>query len=709
MTEKKNTLLNIYQTAKAWLKTRKIKCTLKILTMAFITSFWIFLITGTESLSVVYLFISAFTLTADCLITNKISVNNAIKTNVQKKIAMAVFVLTSVVAFVVSLKLTDELFTLTSTLVWIVLYIKYKTSKSMKELAIGTVIPFAIIMYSEYLQNNLGRAWSLMADSYITKKIGYLIGISFVIFVSSLLNNLFNNKRIGYYATGIAFGLLAIINFFVYAYTEQPFTISDLKIATTAAGVLKTQGLESEDWLKFAVGIVLLALYFVIITVTYKNRPIYKKKRWRVVFISLLCALGIGLYSASSILSSYMLLYQGHIKYGFVGNFYITINNSIKIPKNASDYVIEDISDDGSYKPNVIIIMNEAFSDLEKTFDLTLNEDPIPFFHGLQENYPHGITYSSVKGNNTCSSEWELLSGSPTALTAKGAMIYRDNDKPMRSIVNLFNNRGYTTVGMHPYYKIGYNRNSIYQNFGFKHTSFMEDMPSDLDTHRNYITDKENYKEIIKVYEANEKAGNNPFFCFNITMQNHGNYITTQSNDIYTTNEASFADVNTYLSGLKHSDVALEMLITYFEKVEEDTIILFFGDHQPMVDNAFYEEVFNKPFEELTLEELTKVYEIPYLIWANYDLNKEAAPKKTSNCYLTNILFEVGNLPKSTWLDMVSEYQENYPVITELFTIDSQNTIQSTDALLKTKKEDTNDLINLYQKYSYGILYGLKE
>lgn len=353
--------------------------------------------------------------------------------------------------------------------------------------------------------------------------------------------------------------------------------------------------------------------------------------------------------------------------------------------------------------------MNEAFSDLEETFDLSLNEDPIPYFHSLQQTYPNGITYSSVKGNNTCSSEWELLSGSPTALTAKGAMVYRDNDKPMRSIVSLFNNRGYTTVGMHPYYSFGYNRNSIYHNLGFKQISFMENMPSDLETHRTFITDKENYKEIIKTYEANEAAGNNPFFCFNITMQNHGNYVNVQSEEIHTTKGESFAEVNTYLSGLKHSDEALKMLITYFENIEEDTIILFFGDHQPLVDNAFYEGIFNKPYSELTLEELKKVYEIPYLIWANYDLNKEAAPRTTSNCYLTNILFDVGNIPKSTWLNMVSEYQEDYPVITELFTIDNQNTIHETSALLKTKKEQPNDFVNLYQKYSYGILYGLKE
>lgn len=385
------------------------------------------------------------------------------------------------------------------------------------------------------------------------------------------------------------------------------------------------------------------------------------------------------------------------------------MNSHIKLPEDVKDYVIEDKNDEGDYKPNVIIIMNEAFSDLGKTFDISLNEDPLPYFHSLQEIYPNGITYSSVKGNNTCSSEWELLSGSPTALTAKGATVYADNTKPMRSIVSLFNSRGYTTVGFHPYFSFGYNRNNVYHNLGFDQIVFMEDMDDNLEKHRDYITDEENYNQLIKLYEENEVAGDSPFFCFNITMQNHGAYKTEQDDSIYITGKKKYKDVNTYLSGLRKSDEALKGLISYFENVEEDTIILFFGDHQPMIDNVFYEDIFKKPYEELTLEELTKVYEVPYLIWANYDINAAAAPDVTSNCYLTNVLFEVGNLPKSTWLNMIDEYQNQYPIITSIFTMDKQGTITETSSLLKQKKKTPEDLLSIYQKYSYGILYGIKK
>jgi hypothetical protein len=155
------------------------------------------------------------------------------------------------------------------------------------------------------------------------------------------------------------------------------------------------------------------------------------------------------------------------------------------------------------------------------------------------------------------------------------------------------------------------------------------------------------------------------------------------------------------------SDDALKELVDYFSSVEEDTVILFFGDHQPMISTEFYADYFGKNYSDLTLEELRRVYSVPYLIWSNYELNEDAAPKETSICYLSNILFETGNIPKSTWLNMVDEYQEAYPIITDIFTQNSKGEIFDTKVHLNEIEE--NDLLNLYKKYSYGILYGTKK
>lgn len=707
----KNFMKNIIEKTKelkAWGDGHHIDAYVQLPVFALVSFFWVYLITGSLKTSIVYL-ISGFIASLLRLFMFRIPEFQNKAIGLGRKIGFVfAFVFISIAAFCATLYMTDALITFISTITWIILYVTFANAKRMTQWTVGAILPFCLLLYAEFMQDNLRVACRYLFNAGDLNRIGYQLSLTLILFSALLFSNVFNSKRIGHYITGGLFGLLSIVNFFVYACTEQPFTLSDIKIATTAAGVLKSQALEASDWLRFASGILLLIAYFFVVTIVYKRKQAKKKRPWRIASSVIVCVLAVGIFFASSFWEDKILLYQGNVKYSFIGNFYITMNQRIDIPGDAKDYVIEDQNDEGDYKPNVIIIMNEAFSDLETTFDISLSEDPLAYFHELQKEYPHGVTYSSVKGNNTCSSEWELLSGSPTALTAKGAMIYKDNDIPMRSIVSLFNSRDYTTVGYHPYYGFGYNRNNVYHNLGFDQIVFIEDIAQDLNKHRGFVTDEENYAYLIDLYEKNEAAGDQPFFCFNITMQNHGGYKTEQSDDIRVKGEKAYSDVNTYLSGLRYSDEALKKLISYFSSVEEDTIILIFGDHQPLVDNVFYEDIYGKSYMNLSLEELKEVYATPYLIWANYDLDEEAAPEQTSNCYLTNILFEVGGIPKSTWLNMVDEYQKEYPVITEIFTMNSRGEILETPLLLQSKKNLSNDPLNLYQKYSYGILYGFQ-
>jgi alanine dehydrogenase len=45
----------------------------------------------------------------------------------------------------------------------------------------------------------------------------------------------------------------------------------------------------------------------------------------------------------------------------------------------------------------------------------------------------------------------------------------------MQTLVSAMNARGYETVGIHPYYSTGYNREAVYEALGFDKSSFMDD------------------------------------------------------------------------------------------------------------------------------------------------------------------------------------------------------------------------------------------
>ena len=103
------------------------------------------------------------------------------------------------------------------------------------------------------------------------------------------------------------------------------------------------------------------------------------------------------------------------------------------------------------------------------------------------------------------------------------------------------------------------------------------------------------------------------------------------------------------------SDQALEKLVNYFSGVEEKTLIVFFGDHQPsdtvasVVENG--EETDTK----------TR-YLVPYLVWANYHIDA-AAGKNTSLNYLAAQVLSAAGVPTNDSQNYLLKLSETYPVI----------------------------------------------
>ena len=116
---------------------------------------------------------------------------------------------------------------------------------------------------------------------------------------------------------------------------------------------------------------------------------------------------------------------------------------------------------------------------------------------------------------------------------------------------------------------------------------------------------------------------------------------------------------------IKMSDEALKYLVEYFEKVKDPTIILFFGDHQPDLDEEFYNALLGEEISELQGEKLEQLYQVPFLIWANYEI-EDRFVEKTSNNYLSTYLAEIGGIETTGYLDYLSELKNEIPCINAL-------------------------------------------
>ena len=354
-------------------------------------------------------------------------------------------------------------------------------------------------------------------------------------------------------------------------------------------------------------------------------------------------------------------------------------------------------SDEGEF-PNIIVIMDEAFSDPAILGNFTVNQDYMPFVHSLldgAENTVSGWLNVSVLGGNTANTEFEYLTGNTMAFLPQGSIPYQQYIKgETPSLASHLAGLGYQTVAMHPYNASGWDRDTVYPAMGFSEMYFLPDFDNAAKV-RNYVSDQSDFEKIVAIYE---NKGDNPLFLFNVTMQNHSSYTESFDNfDPQIEVEGGSQTLNNYLSLLSLSDAALGELISYFEEQEEDTIIVFFGDHQ--TTNSVIEPILKqngKSSSTLTEEEQADRYKVPFFIWANFDIEEENGVETSVNYLGAKTLLAAG-VPMDGYFTYLSVFSETVPVI-------SANHVTLADGTF-TNADDQSELLSDYKGYQYYRLF----
>lgn len=379
--------------------------------------------------------------------------------------------------------------------------------------------------------------------------------------------------------------------------------------------------------------------------------------------------------------------------------------------ENPSDAADTAASADGGTQPvNVIVIMNESLSDLSVLPGVESNMDAMPFLRSLTDNTIKGYAYSSVFGGTTANSEYEFLTGNTTAFLPAGTVPYQmyvsDGDP---SLVGQMEALGYTTIAAHPYRSSGWNRPTVYADYGFDEVYFESDFQDRAymrgDERTGYVTDRCDYENLIRWYE--EKEEGQPLFLFNVTMQNHSAYQMAWTNlpkEVWLTGELEnrFQTVNQYLSLVYQSDQAFGDLIDYFSQVEEPTMILLFGDHQPQVATNFYTDVLGTNPDTATAQ---KKQMVPFVLWANYDIS-EAQGVELSLNYLSALLMDTANLPMTGYQKFLSQLWETAPVINTVGIGDAQGNWYGENAALP---EELDGAIEDYKVLLYNNVFDKKD
>lgn len=516
------------------------------------------------------------------------------------------------------------------------------------------------------------------------------------------------------------FFLFALAHHFVFKYKGSPFVPMDFLSITTAKDVAATYDYSINYQIAISL-ILLVALMVIGFKLKTPRMHLSGKLISRISAAAAMLTVCIiffftDIFANCGLDPDFWNQARGYRKSGFLLNFclntkYIYLGEPSGYDAAKVDEIVyslketeEDETEQSNATPNVICIMNESFADLSVCGDFTTSEDPLRFYNSLNENVIKGNLFVPVHGSGTSNTEYEFLTGNSTSFFPAGSnafMLYVNNSTS--SLVSTLGNLGYSKDAFHPYYTSGWNRRNVYNNFGFdsfynivsviKPSLLLDYIRTGSDAEyfnqlceaeypgqnvllRQYVSDEYNYDNLIYYYETRDTS--KPFFMFNVTMQNHGGYTKSYSNfnaDVkLTSTKGYYPKTENYLSLLKQSDLAFEELINYFNNVSEPTVICMFGDHQPSVEEEFYEEIMGvKNIDSASIEQRQTKYITPFVIWANFDID-DAYIERLSVNYLSSYILKAAGIKTTPYNDYLLSLSEKIPVINNIGYIDSNGT-----------------------------------
>ncbi len=498
------------------------------------------------------------------------------------------------------------------------------------------------------------------------------------------------NAKHAVFFSNLLFTVFAMGNNLCYRFRERPLAFSDFsawKETVNIAGEGYGPSFDAKVYSGIAFVVVSTILIIAVLLLTESLREENIKKGKRVFSSSLMISRILCLIAAVFL---YFLMYSGDflkeqninrvfwddssLRESPFLDFCCSIKNSQleKPEKYAPESIFlnqkssfETVKPCVGMKPNIIVVMSEGYSDMRDMLPIETNTNPYSFFDEFKERARWGKLYVSTFGGGTANTEFEFLTGCDTAFFPTGNIPYNWYiQREFPSLFSTLKSHGYSTMTLHPYLSNFWNRVRVYEYFGADESYWEEDYDNS-ESFGCYVSDKENYKFLIERFE--EKEPGKPIFIFNITMQNHGPYTLNLPSNVRIKSEIAYPELEAFLNLVKITGEETEKLIGYFQKVEEPTVIVFFGDHLPAIDKDFFEEYEilceREPDISRRVEMSVRKYMTEYYIWANFDFEPGRADDFSIN-YLQGELMDFVGLEAPPFINYQHEtLRQKWPVI----------------------------------------------
>ena len=133
-----------------------------------------------------------------------------------------------------------------------------------------------------------------------------------------------------------------------------------------------------------------------------------------------------------------------------------------------------------------------------------------------------------------------------------------------------------------------------------------------------------------------------------------------------------------------------EAQLQQLEQRPRKTYVVFFGDHQPWVDEAFYSQYESGQDAQEHLR-----YQVPYFIWCNQSQEEQQLPLCGLNDLQLYLAGQAG-LPLTGYQKLLAQVAQRYPVVC------AQGVMAADGSWLDEKQIAEDDLLNLYRTAVYA-------
>ncbi len=482
----------------------------------------------------------------------------------------------------------------------------------------------------------LSRRDFLSACSFVGSHTAAFLFNAFIVFVSLSLVYLFRRRAFFRIFISGFWIILGIINGCILSNRVTPFGFTDLKCINDLFAMNNTNYFTAEEATIVVIG---LGAFFLFCAVLFIKGPRYQGKIHKIVVLaSIVSVMFIGLpvttsaaQNANVVASYFSNIAQGYENYGFIYGFSSSVvDRGMSKPDDYTQEHVAEITDkvESSKQettvtkkdaPNIICVLLESFCDPDEIKFLHYNDDPIPTFHELEKNYTTGYLTVPVVGAGTANSEFEVLTGMSMQYFGTGEYPYKtilkktDCESTAADLASI----GYGTHAVHNNGGNFYSRVNAFSMMGFDTFTSKELMNIQTYTpNGSWATDDVLVDETVKTLDS---TPDQPDFTYTITVGTHGDYPKEQviENPKYIANGSFDQETKNqwtyYINQLNEVDTFMSDLIKKVSERDEDTVIVFFGDHLPTMG-----------LQDSDMRS-GDIYKTKYVTWNNMGLEKKDA------------------------------------------------------------------------------------